>query len=69
MEDKAEVMPTRSSHSILKTIITGQTRKFLKEKFGIDNLTANQEEAVRIAAQLRAAGYCCKWEKNYRMCL
>ena len=33
----------------IKTVITPETTDFLKTKFGIDRLTKNQEEAVRIA--------------------
>lgn len=49
MEDKAEAMVSRSKNQPIKPIISGQTSKYLKEKFGIDKLTTNQEEAVRIA--------------------
>lgn len=49
MEDKAEAMASRSKNQPIKPIISGQTSKYLKEKFGIDKLTTNQEEAVRIA--------------------
>lgn len=49
MEDKAEVMTSKSSRKAIKTIISGDTSQYLKEKFGIDRLTPNQEEAVRIA--------------------
>lgn len=33
----------------IKPVISQETARFLKEKFGIDHLTPNQEEAVRIA--------------------
>lgn len=49
MENKSESMTSRSKNSTIKPIISSQTSKYLKDKFGIDKLTENQEEAVRIA--------------------
>ena len=47
IEGKADVM-TNISRPYQKPI-TERTKKFLKDNFGIDNLTADQEEAVKIA--------------------
>lgn len=49
MENKSESMTSKSKSNTIKPIISGQTSKYLKDKFGIDKLTENQEEAVRIA--------------------
>lgn len=49
MENKAESMLSRSKNKPIKNVISTQTSKYLKDKFGIDKLTPNQEDAVRIA--------------------
>ena len=43
-------MRSCNRHRITPTL-TQKTRDFLKMKFGIDNLTVNQEEAVDIASE------------------
>ncbi len=49
MEGKADAMVSKTNNQPIKPIISAQTSKYLKEKFRIDSLTPNQEEAVRIA--------------------
>lgn len=49
MEDKANAMLSKSRNQPIIPIISGQTSQYLKDKFNIDHLTPNQEEAVRIA--------------------
>jgi Cdc6-like AAA superfamily ATPase len=48
IEGKPDFMRSCNRHRITPTL-TQKTRDFLKMKFGIDNLTVNQEEAVDIA--------------------
>ncbi len=47
IEDEADSMIEQRINN--ENAITPRTRKFLKEKFGVDSLTEDQEEAVRIA--------------------